>query len=261
MEADRWTRKTQFTQKTVPEPANTKSERVIRVGLDRVTVTDNEVVIEARHEMPDWKVQELNTPAVYFEDKKYFLADKGAAQPPYALRYVLRPWPEGKAANAKLFHTYDADAVWERDSSRRGEALNEVAWACLLPLYPFLGLLWSGSQQRLVRFGFVPRTITGVSIMVNFGLMLAQGAFMALLLFASARSGKMMIDGMIRAFMNQNYLQIGSVSVPVAVFDVLLGLVFLVDVCMRYSHFLREDQWTGGFFEWLVLRSLRRKKP
>jgi len=90
--------------------------------------------------------------------------------------------------------------------------------------------------------------------------MLSQGAFIAMLLIASARSGKMMIGGMIRAFMNQNYLQIGSANVPVAVFDVLLGLAFLADVCMRYSHYLREDQWCGGFFEWLVPQFLRRNK-
>ncbi|MGA3283861.1 MAG: hypothetical protein ABSD57_05315 [Verrucomicrobiota bacterium] len=245
----------------MPEQPETKQERVIRIGPDQVTVTDDEVVIETKHEMPDWKVQDLNTPAIYFEDKKYLLADKGAAQSPYSIRYVLRPWPAGKTANAKIFHTYDAKAVAERDSARRGEALNGVVWACLLPLYPFLGLLWSGTQQRLVRFGYLPRTITGISIFTIFGLMLAQGAFMALLLNASARSGKMMIGGMLRAFVEQNYLQIGPVSIPIGVFDVLLGFLFLADVCMRYSHYLREDQWTGGFFEWLVPRSLRRNRP
>ena len=244
----------------MPTQTEMKPERVIRVGPDRVTVTDNEVVIESKYEMPDWTVQTMNTPAIYFEDKKYLLAEKGAASPPYSVRYILRPWPDGKAANARVFHTYDAAVVAERDSSRRGEAFSEVGWACLLPLYPFLGLLWSGAQQRLVRFGYLPRTITGISIMANFGLMLAQGAFMSLLLFASARSGKMMIGGMLRAFMNQNYLQIGSVNIPVAFLDVLIGLVLLADVSMRYSHFLREDQWYGGFFEWLVPRSLRRNK-
>jgi hypothetical protein len=225
-----------------------------------VTVTDNEVVIETKHEMPDWVVQTLNAPVIYFEDKKYLLVEKGEAQRPYSIRYVLRPWPAGKTANAKVFHTYDAEAVAERDSSRRGEVLNEVVWACLLPFYPFPGLLWSGAQQRLVRFGYLPRTITGIPIMVTFGLMLSQGAFIALLLIASARSGKIMIGGMIRAFMDRNYLPIGSVSVPVAVFDVLLGLLFLADMSMRYSHYLREDQWCGGFFEWLVPQSLHKNK-
>jgi hypothetical protein len=251
---------TYLNQKFMTEPSDIKPERVIRVGPDQVTVTDNEVVIETKHEMPDWEVQTMNTPAIYFEDKKYLLVEKGEARRPYLIRYVLQPWPAGKTANARVFHTYDAAAVAERDSSRRGEVLNEAGWACLLPFYPFLGLLWSGTQQRLVRFGYLPRTITGISIFTIFGLMLSQGAFIAMLLIASARSGKMMIGGMIRAFMNQNYLQIGSANVPVAVFDVLLGFVFLADVCMRYSHYLREDQWCGGFFEWLVPQSLRKNK-
>ena len=242
------------------EQTETKNERVVRIGPDQVTVTDHEVVIEARHQMPDWKVQTLNAPAIYFEDRKYMLTEEGRANPPYSLRYVLRPWPDGKIANPRLFHTYDKGAVAERDSSRRGEVLNEVAWACLLPFYPFLGLLWSGAQQRLVRFGYLPRTITGISIFAIFSLMLAQGAFVALLLNASARSGNMMIGGMIRAVWGQNYLHIGSISIPVAAFDVLLGFAFLADVAIRYSHYLREDQWTGGFLEWLVPKFLRQKR-
>jgi len=244
----------------MPTQTETKPERIIRVGKDQVTITDNEVIIEARHEMPDWKVQTVSTPAIYFEDKRYLLLEKSEARPPYAIRYILQPWPAGKATNPKLFHTYDAKTVAERDSSRRGEAFNEVIWACLLPCYPFLGLLWSGTQQRLVRFGYLPRTITGISIFTIFGLMLAQGAFIALMLNASARTGKLMIGGMIRAFAEQNYFQIGPVSIPVAAFDVLLGFVFLADVAMRYSHYLREDQWTGGFLEWLVPKSLRRNR-
>ena len=105
----------------MPEQPETNKERKIRIGPDQVTVTDNEVVIEARHEMPEWEVRILNSPAIYFEDKKYLLVEKGEAQPPYSIRYVLRPWPEGKIANPKLFHTYDAETVAERIvPARRG---------------------------------------------------------------------------------------------------------------------------------------------
>lgn len=242
------------------EQTATKNERVIRIGPDQVTVTDNEVVIETKHEMPDWKVQTLNAPAIYFEDKKYLLMEQGEAKPPYAVRYVLQTWPEGKTQNARLFHTYNAEAVVERDSERRGEVLNEIVWICLLPLYPLLGMLWSRTQQRLHRFGYLPRTITGLSIFMTFGLLLTQGVFIALLLQASVRSGSMMIGGMLRTIVGQNYLELSSVSIPVAVFDVLLGLALMADVAVRYSQYLRDDQWTGGFLEWLVPRSLRKKQ-
>jgi len=239
------------------EQTETKNERTIRIGPDQVTVTDLEVVIEARHEMPDWQVQTLNAPAIYFEDKKYLLIEKGDAKPPYSVRYVLQPWPAGKTANAKLFHTYCAEAVAERDADRRGETLNEIMWVCLLPLYPFLGMLWSRTQQRLLRFGYLPRTITGLSIFMTFGLLLTQCAFIALLLQASVRSGTMMIGGMIRALVGRNYLEMGSISLPVGVFDVILVLLLLTDLGIRYTNYLREDQWTGGFLEWLVPKSLR----
>ena len=41
----------------MPEQPETNKERKIRIGPDQVTVTDNEVVIEARHEMPEWEVR------------------------------------------------------------------------------------------------------------------------------------------------------------------------------------------------------------
>ncbi len=243
----------------MPEQPETKKERKIRIGPDQVTVTDNEVVIEARHEMPEWEVRTLNAPAIYFEDHKYLLVEKGEAQPPYSIRYVLRPWPEGKIQNAKLFHNYDAEAVAERDSSRRGEVFNEVMWICLLPLYPFLGMLSSGAQQRLVRFGYLPRTITGLSIFMSFVMVLLQGVFVVVTINASMRLGKMMVGGILGAMMGPAPLHIGPVSIPVCILDGLLALAFLADLGIRYTHYLRDDQWTGGFLEWLMPQSLRRK--
>jgi hypothetical protein len=46
-------------------------------------------------------------------------------------------------------------------------------------------------------------------------------------------------------------------NLPMSVIDVLLALAFLADAAIRYTHYLREDQWTGGFLEWL----LRGSKP
>jgi hypothetical protein len=233
------------------------NQQVIRIGPDRVTITDNEVVVEAKHETNDWEVRTNNTPAIYFREKKYLLLEKGQAQPPYKIRYVLQPWPAGKIPNPKLFLTYGEDTVAERDSSRRGEALNSVVWVCLLPLYPFLGLLWSGTQQRLNRFGFVPRTITGLSIFTSFGMVLIQGVFVVVTINASMRFGKIMVGGIFGAMMGQASLHVGPVSIPVFPLDALLVLSCLVDLCVRYTRYLREDQWTGGFLEWLMPPSQR----
>ncbi len=243
----------------MPAQTETKNERVIRIGPDQVTVTEPQVIIEAKREMPDWKVCTVNAPAIYFEEKKYLLVEQGEAKPPYAVRYVLQPWPAGKIPNAKLFHNYDAETVAERDADQRGEKLNEIMWVCLLPLYPVLGMLWSRTQQRLLRFGYLPRTITGLSIFMTFGLLLMQCTFIALLLQASARSGSMMIGGMIRTIVGQNYIGLGPVQLPVIIFDLLFVLLLLADLGIRYTHYLRDDQWTGGFAEWLLPKTFRKK--
>ena len=236
-----------------------KQPRTIRIGSDQVTITDQEVVIEAKQEMPDWQVREFKVIPIYFEDKKYFLLEKRKSQPPYAFRYVLRPWPQSHIESATFFRTYDAQAVAERDSTRRSGQREELVRLSLLPLYPFLGFLWSGAQKKLIRFGFAPQSITGASIFMGFCLMLLQFTFVAVMVNASARLGKLMLGGMIRAFAGQDHFHAGPIVIPVALLDCLLLLSFLVDVPVRYSLYLKEEDWAGGFLEWLLPRSLGKK--
>jgi hypothetical protein len=239
----------------MPEPSEIKAARTIHVGPDQVTITDREVVIETKHEMPDWQVQTMQAPAIHFEGRKYILAEKGQARPPYVIRYVLRLWPEGKVPNARLFHVYSAETVAERDSARRSGVREEMLRAQLLVFYPFLGLLWSGMQRRLIRLGFLPHAISGISIFTVFSLFFTQMAFIALMMQASARSGNIMIGGIIRAMMSENYIHLGPVSFPVGILDALLTLAMLSDVLVRYTRYLRDDDWAGGFLEWLIPRS------
>ena len=231
-----------------------KTSRVIKVGPDQVTISDTEVVLEVKHEMPDWEVRDLNPVPIYFEDKKYFLLEKRKAQPPYAIRYLLHPWPEGQSTSAKLFHTYDADAVKERDANRRSSNLDEVFHACLMPLYPLLGLLWSRTQQKLTRFGFVPHLISGVSVFTVFCLAFGQGVFAVVTVNATIRTGKIMVGGMIRALSSSDFIHLGPVNIPIGLIDGLMVIAFISDVAVRYSHYLRDDQWSGGFLEWLFRR-------
>jgi hypothetical protein len=104
----------------------------------------------------------------------------------------------------------------------------------------------------------VPRTITGLSIFTSFAMMLVQGVFVVITLNASMRAGKMMVGGLFGAMMGQASLHIGSVSIPTSLLDVFLALACVADLCIRYSNYLREDQWTGGFLEWLVPQSWRK---
>jgi len=240
------------------EPPEIEQPRSIQIGPDQVTISDREVLIEAKREMPDWQVREFKVIPIYFEDKRYFLAEKRRAEPPYAFHYVLRPWPEGHIDAAALFHTYDAEAVAERDLAHRSGQQEELARLSLLPLYPFLGFLWSGPQRKLIRFGFLPQSITGASIFTGFCVMLLQGAFTAVMVNISARTGKLMLGGMIRAFAGQDHFHIGPIGIPVALLDCLLLLALLADVPVRYSLYLKEEEWAGGFLEWMVPRSWRK---
>jgi len=236
------------------EISEQKPERVLQIGPDRVTVRASEVLIEAKHEMTDWEVRELNPAPIYFEDKKYFLIEKRRSDPPYIVRYLLSPWPADESAGTKLFFTYDAETVAEREANYRLGNRDEAVRLGLLPLYPLLGLLWSGTQQRLTRFGFVPRAITSASIFIVFCLLFAQGVFACVMINTSLRSGKLMVGGIIRAMVPADHFHIGPISIPVMLIDCLLLVAFIADVLARYSRYLHEDQWSGGFLEWLFRR-------
>jgi hypothetical protein len=237
--------------------ADTSKGRVVEIGPDKVTIMDSQVVIDAKREMPDWKMRSFKVIPIYFENKKYYLADKRDAQKPHAVRYILKPWVDGKFDSATIFQNYDAETVAERDSSQRSEKRGEMAWAFLLIFYPFLGLLWSRTQQRLNRLGFVPRSITSLSIFTTFSLIFCQAFFVAISFQATARSGVIMIGGMIRAFAPVDHLQIGPVGIPLYIFDIVVTIAMSVDASVRYTQYLRDDEWVGGFLEWLFPKSLR----
>jgi len=236
------------------EQQETEHVKVIQVGPDRVIIKDHEVIIDAKHKMPEWQVRELNPPPVYFEEKKYQLIHATKGEAPYEARYVLVPWPSDLSSSAKIFYAYDAEAVAEREGTLRTGQAEGLARACLLPFYPFLGLVWSGVQKGLCRFGFAPHAISGISIFSVFCFSFAQGVFAVVTINTSLRSGKMIIGGCLRAMANQDHLHLGPVSIPIALLDGLLTLACIADVAIRYSHYLREQEWAGGFLEWLFRR-------
>ena len=233
--------------------------RVLRVGPDQVAVSDTKLIIDARHEMPEWEVvRSGRPPSIYFEDRRYLLVEKSPGEPPFEFRYVLKPWPPGRESNPNQFFDYNLEAVTERESGRRAELADTLIWVSLLPVYPFLGWLWSRGQERLIRFGFIPRTLTGVSIFATFCLLFTQLVMISVMINGSARSGKMMIGGILVALSGHNFIPLGPLNFPVGLLDATLLLAFVVDAAMRYTHYLRETEWTGGFLEWLLSRPPRR---
>jgi hypothetical protein len=238
----------------------TPQTRVIEIGCDQVTISENEVVIDAAREMPDWQVREFKPTPIYFEDKKYLLFASNRAQRPFARRYILKPWPAEHLDAAKNFFTYDAESIAERDGAHREGVKTEGVRIALTPFYPFLGLLWSGTQRRLERIGFVSRSLTSISIYATFALCFAQMSCAAVLINSSIRSGKLALGGIIRLFAGSDTISVAALSIPAMWLDVLLLLALITDVLVRYSFYLREDQWCGGFLEWLVRRAPKVEK-
>src|SRR5204862_8100919 len=102
---------------------------------------------------------------------------KSAAQKPFAMRYVLELWPEDNREISRSTLDYNEEVVAQRESAVVGAHFEDVGKAALLLFFPFLGMLWSGTKHKLARFGIVSRTVTGVSIMVTFGLVMLDGVF------------------------------------------------------------------------------------
>src|ERR1700722_5304896 len=125
-----------------PEPLES-----FKVGADRVAFFGEQVIIDAAREMPDWKLREFARKPIYFRSKKYALRSKSPAEKPYALRYVLEPWPANFTEASRAFFTYDEETVRQRDASHRHEVVGGIAHKVLLPLYPLLGFLWSGRKE------------------------------------------------------------------------------------------------------------------
>jgi hypothetical protein len=234
------------------ETLDAETGETTTIGPDRIHSAGSELTIDARHPMPDWDVREINHVPIYFADRKYCLIQKRTAQPPFAVRYVLALWPADLSSCAKGFHSYDAETVAAREALHRCSQFDELVHALLLPFYPLLGFLWSGTQKRLMRFGFMPHTVSGISIFTGFCLLFGQGVFAVVLINASAQSGKMALGGLVRALVPGDFFHLGPLSIPVSLVDMLLIVALSADVVIRYSAYLREDEWSGGFLEWLV---------
>jgi hypothetical protein len=150
--------------------------------------------------------------------------------------------------------TYDAETVAQREGDIRGGHVEDVGRAGLIFLYPFLGLLWSAPKERLRRFGFDARGITGISIFVVFGLVLLDLVFAKTLIMRSLKSGDLAIGGMIRAFAGVDAIHLGPIAIKMFWLDAVLFVLMAADILVRYTHHLRDEEPFWGFLEWLAPR-------
>jgi hypothetical protein len=95
---------------------------------------------------------------------------------------------------------YDAETVAQREGELRGGHLDDAGRAGLIFFYPVLGLLWSGPKEKLRRFSFDLRGVTGISIFLVFGLALLDLVFAKAMIFKGVKSGDADIGGILKAF-------------------------------------------------------------
>jgi hypothetical protein len=228
------------------------ASETIKVGPDDVLITETQVVINAKHAMTDWQIREFCRIPIYFRERKYFLAQKSAAQKPFAVCYVLEPWPEDNHEISRATFDYNEEVVSEREAAVRGGHFEAVVRAVLLLCFPLLGILWSKTKDKLARFGIISRTVTGLSIMLIFGLVLLDGIFAKMLMMSSLKTGNLALGGIIRTFVGHDYWILGPIAVRVLWFDCALLLLLVLDVLIRYTQYLRDDDRNLGFLEWLT---------
>ena len=154
---------------------------------------------------------------------------------------------------------YDEETVTQREKALLSGHMDDVGRAGLIFLYPFLGLLWSNTKEKLRRFGFDPRGLTGFSIFVVFGLVLIELVFAKMLIFRSLKTGDVVIGGMLRVFSGVDSFSLGPVQIRMLWLDIALLLLLLADVFIRYSRHLLGEEPFWGFLEWLTCLKPRKK--
>lgn len=214
--------------------------RVVQVGSDKVILDGYRVIIDAAHPIHDWSVREFCHHPIYFEGWKYLLVGKRRLPKPFAMRYELYAWPADLHEASTREFTYDEDFVAARDAQFAAEHRHTVLWCLLSPLYPFLGFFWSGFKERVLwPIGFVPSTISKVSLMFGFSFLLAET-----ILYGWLGHGFLPL-------VTRWTFHWGIHDVPDAVLIVLLAC----DCVKRFDQmFLDHVPVPYGFWEWMFRR-------
>lgn len=205
------------------------------VGVDLVHVTDEKVIVFARHEMPDWTVREFCRVPIHFRGHKFYLLRKLPGALPYAFRYELAMWHSGLGMESNRPIYYDEDYVAERDQDAGIFKKREHLHSALFALYPFLGFCWSGFKERVLGpIGFDPVDITDASVMLAFGFF--------------------MLDAVFVCYFNYGFLAVVFSREWLLPLDRILFVLVPLDCAMRFGRIIRGDSVPAGFLEWVFRR-------
>jgi len=195
----------------------------LHVGPDLVRIEDGILVIYSRRHMPDWVVREFCRPALWFQDRKFYLRSRESVRGSRCWKYALCLWPESDLESAPYSICYTEAYVQERERQFRSEFAAGSGRQLLLPFYPFLGFFWSGLKDNLGALGFNARSTTAISVMIELGVAMLLGIF-------------------------TGYL--GSWSIR----NVVVFLILMADVVFRYDAVLRDKMRQPGLLEWCFRR-------
>jgi hypothetical protein len=206
--------------------------RIVNIGSDEVFFEGERVVIHAAEPM-DWPIREFCKIPILFQGQKYYLRSKRNAEQPRPMVYELWPWPADLHETSPHAVLYDEAYTVERDGAAARGRRHQRLYLALLPLYPLLGLLWSGFKSRVLGpLGLEPGSITKASMVLTFNLFIAEGIFVGWL-----------AGGILTYFLGRPTLR------PV---DWVLMLLLGADSAMRFGQSLQMDvERYWGFCEWL----------
>jgi hypothetical protein len=208
------------------------------VWSDTVCPDGDRLVVLATEPM-DWPMREFCRVPIFFRDRKYYCRAKTKAEPPHSMRYELWPWPADDPETSAQAVFYDEAYVEARNRHARGDRRGHLIHLALLPLYPVLGLCWSGFKEKtLGPVGFEPSSITIASVALLFNLCVLEIIFVrflfgGLIMWTAGDEGLRWVDW-------------------------LVFWVCSADCLVRYSGSLCSgSEYHLGFYEWLWPRRAR----
>lgn len=208
---------------------------------------DEELRVHTAAEMSGWLVRPYRRTAVFFQGRRYYIADK-VVLGNRTIRYLLKPWAELHDLPGNIIY-YDEDYVRERDETNRIQRrrfAQRVVWLIgLFPLVPIIGFLWAPTKTKIEKkVGVSSKTATISSLVVEYICLLSCSVLLQVTIWA-ALAGR--VFGQSLFFLNPGQ-QIFFFN---PLFFVLPIVLIVPDIVMRADKLMRKSSFYPGFYEWL----------
>ena len=210
-------------------------------GGDRVVQKGEQILVYTGREMPDWHVRKYRRTAVVIDDRIYFVAKRDDIDR-RTVRYTLEPWPEDHHDLPGTTVYYCEEYVRLRDRSMSEVKRREAVFHVLRPVKSLIGFLPSSAKRRLeASYGISARAATFSSLWIELVVFLAIGVVIWIDTFGNLRAAASLSGSLSGASL---------ILIPILFF-------LLLELAVRYGHYLSEASSPYGFCEWIFRRSRR----